>query len=1059
MPNTNSFIELVCRTNFSFLEGGSHAAEIVERAAELSYPAVGIADTNNLSGIVRAYSASKIHGIKTFLGTRVTPSKSIDLETKDFTLNELPFHLILYPSSLRSYQNISNLLTDGKLRSPSGDCYLFLEDIEKYSAGVHAIVLITSFKDNLLLSYLDRLKIIFTHDRISLALENNYSKYSYQTVELTKRLSELSKIPLLATNNVLFHSPERGMLSDILICIKNKISIEESPRYTNQNKENYLKSPEQIGVIFKHEPAAIKRSLEIADSIKNFSLAELKYEYPNTNSSLSPKEELELLTMNGLKKRFPEKIPDKVVKLARHELDIVSSLNYEKYFLTVNEIIEFARSKNILFQGRGAAANSTICFALGITAVNPDKINLLFERFISKEREEPPDIDVDFEHERREEVIQHIYEKYGRRRAALVCEVVSYRTKSAIRDIAKVFSLPEEAINILAKLSNRYSRDPKELNEKLIKYNLDPNSHQVKQTIHFANILQGFPRHISQHVGGFVISDSFISDIVPIRQAPMPGRTIIEWDKDDIEELGILKIDILALGMLTMIAKSFNVLKSNFSEYPQVPKEPSLYNLPEEDPKVYEMIGAADTIGVFQIESRAQMSMLPRLKPEVFYDLVVEVAIVRPGPIRGNMVHPYLKRRMGREEVTYPSKEVEGILSSTLGIPIFQEQVMELSVVAGGFTPGEADQLRRAMAAWKRTPLKMETFQGKLVSGMKERGYKDAFINQILGQIKGFSEYGFPQSHAASFAQIVYVSAWLKYHFPEVFLACILNSQPMGFYGPSQLIQDAKRHGVEVLTIDINHSYWDCHFEKDLKKKKECVRLGFRLISGMREEEAEKVYEERENGKFNSIFNLWTRSGISIPALKALARADAFGSLGMSRQDALWEIQKYKDKPMPLFKHLDGKSGTQVSILPKSNLLDETLNDYSTMSFSEKAHPMEFLRGYLNDKGFTQIIKCVLDQGLHNKKIKIAGIMVIRQKPPTAKGTTFLTIEDETEILNVVVRADVFKEYRDEICDNNALAIEGNLQKVDGVTNLIAEKIEVLDSFFSNLEVRSRNFH
>lgn len=1043
------FIELGCRSNFSFLKGASHAHELVSQGKQIGLSAIGIADNNTLAGIVRAYSAERIQNFKTYLGSRVTLYKTP--EGNGFTLLELPFKLILYPSSLTSYNNLSNLLTDGKLRSSSGDCYLFLSDLEKYSNGIHAIILLKNIKDKSLIQHLDHLKSIFSHDRLSLALENNFSKHSYKLISLTKDISQLTNIPLLATNNVLAHAPDRLILSEILIAIKNKVPIEDSPLYTKQNRENYLKSPDAINKIFKDTPQAIYRSLEVAEYIKNFSLSELKYNYPNSiNSNLTPKDRLKELTKEGLNRRYSNNIPEKISILVKKELEVISDLKYENYFLTVYDILTFAKKNNILFQGRGAAANSAVCFALEITAVDPEKVNLLFERFISRERQEPPDIDIDFEHERREEVIQHIYETYGRRKAALVCEVVSYRTKSAIRDIGKVFSIKDEELDILSKLAHRY-KDKTELKEKLESHGLNPQCPKIKLTLLFTKELIGFPRHISQHVGGFVISDSLISDLVPIRPATMPGRTIIEWDKDDIEELGILKIDVLALGMLTMISKAFNLLK--------LPFKPTLYNIPEEDSKVYEMISRADTIGVFQIESRAQMSMLPRLQPKTFYDLVVEVAIVRPGPIRGNMVHPYLKRRMGRENVVYPSKEVEHVLKSTLGIPIFQEQVMELSVVAGGFTPGEADQLRRAMASWKRNVNKMEAFKEKLVSGMKHRGYRDDFINQILEQIKGFGEYGFPQSHAASFAQIVYVSAWIKCHHPEVFLTSILNSQPMGFYGPSQLIQDAKRHGVEVLPIDINHSFWDCTLEAKNSPKIQSVRIGFRLISGLQENEAEKIYLERTNGIYSSIYNLWTRSKISIPTLKALARADAFSSLGISRQSALWEIQKYKDKPMPLFKSLEASSYEIITPLPKTSLLSETLKDYSISNFSEKAHPISFLRNYLKEKNVTEIIRCSLDQALHNHLIKVAGLIIVRQRPPTAHGTTFLTIEDETEILNIIVKPDVFKEYRDEICDSQALLISGILQKLDGVTNLIAKEIQVLDYFFEDLDTRARNFH
>ncbi|MCL4158381.1 UNVERIFIED_CONTAM: hypothetical protein GTU68_047845, partial [Idotea baltica] len=698
-------------------------------------------------------------------------------------------------------------------------------------------------------------------------------------------------------------------------------------------------------------PEAIARSSEIASAISLFSLEDLRYSYPHEicPKGKTPQEYLSELTWSYANRLYLNGIPQKIEKQLNHELKLIEELSYAKYFLTVYDIVSFAKKQKILFQGRGAAANSVICFILGITTVNPSEINLLFERFISKERSEPPDIDVDFEHERREEVIQHIYNKYGRQRAALASAIITYRTKSAVRDVGKVFNLSEEKIKLIQKTKAR--ENPPYTADILRKRGLNPESRAIKLTLELSSILKGFPRHLTQHVGGFVISEEALSNIVPIEKAAMPNRSVIEWDKNDINEMGMLKIDILALGMLTCIRKALELVNTNYN------KNLSLRNLPAEDPKVYNMISAADTIGVFQIESRAQMSMLPRLKPKCFYDLVIQVAIVRPGPIQGGMVHPYLRRRKGIEPVTYPSKEVEKILSSTLGVPIFQEQVMQLVIDAAGFSAGEADELRRAMGSWKLDENSLAKFEDQILNGMRKKGYSISFAKQIFQQILGFGQYGFPQSHAASFARLVYASCWLKYYYPAEFCAALLNSQPMGFYRPAQLIEDAKQHQVSVLPVDVVNSSWDntIVFTKGFRSKP-AIRLGMRCIKGLPFREAQKLIEGRalsDTNSTNRLKDLWHVTKVSVTALKKLAKADAFRSLSLDRQQALWQISKLRDKKLPLLDYLEDRKSLEPEnvSLPKFSDKAHVVQDFKTTGFSLKSHPIHFIRPRLSEKG------------------------------------------------------------------------------------------------------------
>lgn len=992
-----SYVELQLKTNFSFLHGASHPEELMEQAARLGYKALGVCDYNTLAGVVRADVTAKKFGITPVIGS----------ELKLHEHSPLPYTLICYPQSRQGYASLSRLLTKGRSRAAKGECLLYLEDILS-DIRECSVIVSGECKDLLVL------REHFGRDNLSVAVSNTY----ISSIEAQLSQARKAFLPIVATNNVLFHTPQRKPLHDIVTCIREGETIDRIGYRLEQNAERYLKPPDEISRIFRHYPEAIRRSCYITEQCSGFSLSQLRYEYPKEvcPEGLSPVQYLKQLTWQGARERYPRGVPEKVVRQLEHECRLIEELNYAKYFLTVYDIVRFAVSQGILCQGRGAAANSAVCYCLGITAVDPDRINLLFERFISKERNEPPDIDIDFEHERREEIIQYIYNTYGRERAALVCEVVSYRTKSAVRETGKALGLPLEDVERLLKLLNQ---DEEEELARVLKENR--LSARELHTLRLSQELIGFPRHLSQHVGGFVISDPPLSELVPIENAQMEGRTVIEWDKDDIEAMGMLKIDCLALGMLSCIRKALNLIGGV-----------KLYEVPAEDSAVYDMICKADTIGVFQIESRAQMTMLPRLKPRCFYDLVIEVAIVRPGPIQGGMVHPYLRRRSGKERPYYPTKAIEQVLGKTLGVPIFQEQAMELAIVAAGFTPGEADELRRAMASWKKDKNALIRFQQRITTGMISQGYTEEFAKQCFQQIRGFGEYGFPQSHAASFAHLVYVSAWLKRHYPAEFCISLLNSQPMGFYHPAQLLQDASRHGVEIRGVDINHSHWDCTLEG------RAVRVGMRLVRGLEKSEAMEIVRlVRQHGPFKSISSLWRVGKIKKSALAALAKADAFSSMGLSRQQALWELKRFRDHALPLLEAIEAVREPKPA-LPEISAEEEVARDYHHLSYSLKAHPLSFYRENLQGVLTTKELNTT---ARHNQQISVAGIILIRQRPPTASGFVFLTIEDEHGTANLIVKPDIYKRFRQTINDSVYLLTKGRVQRSDGVVHLIVEEI------------------
>ncbi|MFQ5974039.1 MAG: error-prone DNA polymerase, partial [Alphaproteobacteria bacterium] len=850
-------------------------------------------------------------------------------------------------------------------------------------------------------------------------------------------MAEACDTPMVATNDVHAHVPARRPLQDVLTCIREHCTIHEAGFRLAANAERHLKPAAEMARLFRDFPDAVSRTLEIAERA-TFSLEELRYEYPvdPVPGDRTPDEELARLSWAGARERYPDGISDKVRAQIEHELELIAELSYAPYFLTVHDIVSFARSRDILCQGRGSAANSAVCYCLGITAVDPARLDLLFERFVSAERNEPPDIDVDFEHERREEVIQYVYEKYGRERAGLAATVISYRSRSAIREVGKAMGLSEDTVGALAGQIWGRSSDGFDA-ETVRELGLDPKERTLALTLRLAHELIGFPRHLSQHVGGFVITKGRLDELVPIENAAMEDRTVIEWDKDDLDAMGILKIDVLALGMLTCVRKAFDLLARHHG------RRVDLTTIPAEDPAVYDMLCKGDSLGVFQVESRAQMAFLPRMKPRSFYDLVIEVAIVRPGPIQGDMVHPYLRRRNGEEKVTFPSKELEEVLGKTLGVPLFQEQAMKIAIVAAGFTPNESDGLRRAMATFRRVGT-IHTFREKLINGMAERGYEREFAERCFRQIEGFGEYGFPESHAASFALLVYVSSWIKCHYPDVFACALLNSQPMGFYAPAQIVRDARDHGVEVRSPDVNHSAWDCTLEP-MAGGRQALRLGFRQIKGLKQEDAERIATARGPG-YPDVPTLWRWAEVGASTLDVLAQADAFGSLGLDRRSAIWAVRGLGDRPLPLFARAPerGASPTTRASEPAVRLPRETpgelvANDYNAIRMSLRHHPLRLLRGEMERMGVVpneRLIDLAVD-----RPVTVAGLVLVRQRPGTAKGVIFMTLEDDTGIANVIVWPDTFQRFRKVVLSSRLVLVKGILQREGIVIHVIAREI------------------
>ncbi|WP_426587987.1 error-prone DNA polymerase [Mucilaginibacter sp. R-33] len=1004
-----SYVELQVTSNFSFRRGGSHPEELVDQAADLGYDAIAITDRNTFAGVVRGYVVAKDRNI------RIIPACRLDLLDGP--------SLLAYPKDKDAYARLSALLTLGNLRAEKEKCFIYKKDVYEYAEGSYFIVVPPAS-----LNQSFEFEMVFKNDLREFQAHFKDALYiaatKYYTSDDAKRLFLLAElgVPLVATNDVHYHHPSRRELQDVLTCVREKCTIFNAGYKLHRNAERHLKAREEMERLFRNYPEAIENAAKIADGCR-FDLKSLKYQYPRelTTDGRTPDEQLEVLAWEGAKNYYSENLPDKVVKQIRYELDFIKKTDNANYFLTVEDYVRWAREHGILCQGRGSAANSTVCFCLGITSVNPDKFNLLFARFMSEARNEPPDIDVDFEHERREEVIQYIFNRFGRDRAAILPTVTVLHQKGAIRDVGRAMGL---SMDTVSRLSNAIWEFTDEWFEegKLLEMGLNPKEPLMLKVLELTSQLIGFPRQLGQHTGGFVITEGQLSDLCPIFKARMQDRTNIEWNKDDIDALGFLKVDVLGLGMLTCIRKAFNLAKQHYG------LNLTLANIPQDDPKVYEMITAADTLGVFQIESRAQMSMLPRMKPTCFYDLVIEVAIVRPGPIQGDMVHPYLRRRTGEEAVDYPSEEIRAILERTLGVPLFQEQAMEIAIVAAGFTPAEADLLRRSMATFKFNGL-VTKFEHKLIGGMVERGYTKEFAQRIFKQLEGFGSYGFPESHAASFALLVYVSCWLKYYYPDVFAAALLNSQPMGFYQPAQIVRNASEHGVKILPADINLSQWDNILERKWGDYY-ALRLGFRQIKGIREDEITMLIRGR-NEKYIAA-NQLCEAGVSVATLELLANADAFRSMGMDRRQALWEVAALKDRPIGAFEGQPSESEFEPQVqLPLMKTSEHVVQDYATTGLSIKGHPVSFVRDKLN---LFNVLACKqLSDCTDGQIVKVAGLVLVRQRPGTAGGVCFITLEDETGNSNLVVFPQLFDKYRKEIQNARLLMVEGKIQKTEVV--------------------------
>ena len=1035
------YAELHCLSNFSFLRGASHPEELVKQASLLGYQAVAITDECSMSGVVKAHVAARECGIQLIVGA-------------EFHFRE-PIHLVLFAPNRVGYGQICHLITLARRRAAKGAYDVQLKDLRYGMDQCLAMWLPVGGHEDV--KYGEQLKQIFGH-RLWLGVEVFPDGHEIDRYQQAFHLSEALQLNLVAAGDVHMHHPDRKSLLDVVSAVRMGQSVRLAGRLLFANKEKHLRSLSALEKLYP--PKLLAETLHIA-SLCDFSLDELRYEYPEelVPPHLTPAQYLRQLTDAGARERWPEGETPVVRALIEKELTLIAELEYEYYFLTVFDVVHFARSQKILCQGRGSAANSAVCYCLKITEVDPARMNLLFERFISKERDEPPDIDVDFEHERREEVIQYIYKKYGRERAAIAATVVTYRPKSAVRDVGRALGMDLQLVDHLARsLSWWDKRD--ELLARFEEAGINPRSPVIGQFILLINQILGFPRHLSQHVGGFVISRGPLSHLVPIENAAMPDRTIIQWDKNDLGALGLLKVDILALGMLTAIRKSLDMI-NEYRGYGGNRKL-GIHNIPPEDPLTYQMLQQGDSVGVFQVESRAQMSMLPRLKPKTFYDLVIQVAIVRPGPIQGNMVHPYLKRRNGEEAVTYANDEVKAVLGRTLGIPIFQEQVIKLAVVAAGFTPGEADQLRRAMAAWKRKG-GLEIFREKLINGMLERGHDKDFAERIFEQIKGFGDYGFPESHAASFALLVYFSAWIKRHEPAAFYCGLLNSQPMGFYSPSQLVQDAARHNIEVRPVDIITSEWSCTLEQPEISRpgqfsQPAIRLGLQRIKGFRERSAERVIQCRNIQPIHSLQDIAKRARLDKGDIERLTEGGAFRQLSGHRYQTHWEAKGILDTPhqQPTESiELDVAEKRQVYLPPPAEA-DDLKADYLSLGLTLGRHPMAMLREH---EPFDRLKTASdLEQLNHGRFVQIAGIVTGRQRPSSASGVLFLTLEDETDNINVVIWTRVLETFRAAVVQGRLLKIKGVMERQGSIIHVIAGHVEDLTHHLEHFSLKSRDF-
>ena len=1032
-----AYAELRCVSTFSFLVGASQPEELVERAKKAGYSALALTDECSMAGMVRAHVAAKKLNLKLLVGSQFKVETAHDDAPG-------PFNLVVLACNLNGYGNLCEFITKLRRSSEKGTYQLRLSNLTAAELEDCVVVASPSRKASpeQLLGLARWLLTNFT-GRCWLGVELLRQLDDEMWLHKLRQASELSAIPLVAAGDVYMHVRSRKALHDVMTATRTGRPLAECGRELQVNAERHLRTRLRLSQTFSTDLMA--ETLHVANRCA-FSLDELKYQYPDEVVPLgeTPASYLRRITYEGAGRRWPDGVPAKLETQIEHELQLIGDLKYEHYFLTVYDIVAFARSRQILCQGRGSAANSVVCYCLGVTEVDPARMSVLFERFISKERNEPPDIDVDFEHERREEVIQYLYNKYGRSRAALTAVAITYRPKSAIRDVGKALGLPEETIEALAK--NHTWWDGHDVQAaRIVELGLSLDDLAIKQLLQLTGQVIGLPRHLSQHPGGFVLTKGPLSRMVPIENASMPDRTVIQWDKDDIDALGLLKVDVLALGMLTAIRKSLAFI-SQRKGYVF-----AMQDIPAEDQTTFDMICQADTVGVFQIESRAQMSMLPRLRPRCFYDLVIEVAIVRPGPIQGGMVHPYLNRRQGKEPVTYPSKALEDALGRTLGVPVFQEQVMQIAILAAGFTPGEADQLRRAMAAWKRKG-GLEQYRSKIVDGMTSRGYELPFAEAIFEQIKGFSEYGFPESHAASFALLVYASCWLKCHHPAEFLAAMLNSQPLGFYSGSQLVQDAKRHGVEVRRVDVTHSDWDCTLEG--LPHPPAVRLGLRMVVGLKAGSAIRILEARKEALFDGAEDLARRAGLEQQEMTLLAGADALMSLAGHRRQQVWEAAALRATPKLL---RDAPVDEDYLELPEAPEGEEVVWDYAATGLTLRRHPLAILRPQLAAQGWKTAAE------LHDlptgRLAHACGIVTVRQQPETAKGTMFVSLEDETGSVQVIVWPKIKARLRIPLLRSRLMAVKGTWQREGDVRNLIAGHIEDLTPLLGNLSTASRDFH
>ncbi len=1016
------YAELQVTTNYSFLRSGSHPAELVEQAIELGHTAIGITDRNTLAGVVRAFAASrdekdrKLDRIKLLVGSRI--------ETRD------GYSLLAYPTNLDGYKRLSRLLSIGNKDAVKGQCDLTFDNLKDYSEDILAIALPPRRPEDP--AFRERLRALarLFGDRCYLSGTMLYRGDDARRLVQLDDLAHEMGVKLVATNDVHYHVPERRALQDVVTAIRLGCTVDELGFRRFASAERHLKDGTEMARLFRRHPHAIANTQEIVRRC-SFSLRQLTYQYPVLyEGGETPMDKLMRLTLEGAKWRYLGSVPDKITDTLRHEFELIRNKGIAAYFLTVHEIVQFARSKGILCQGRGSAANSAVCYCLGITSVNPDKFDVLFERFLSNARDEPPDIDVDFEHERREEVIQWIYEEKGRTRAALAATVISFRSRSAIREVGKALGLSPDTVGVMADTVWGMGSGGVKLDH-VVEAGLDPTDARLVLALELSSSLCGFPRHLSQHVGGFVLTEDRLDELVPIQNAAMKDRKVVEWDKDDLDVLGIYKVDVLALGMLTALRKSFDLIEKHYGEKLTL-------GMDDEDPAVYDMLCRGESVGVFQVESRAQMSMLPRLRPREYYDLVVEVAIVRPGPIQGGMVHPYLKNRAHPDAVTYPKPELKAVLKRTFGVPLFQEQAMQIAIVAAGFEPEEADRLRRAMATFRHNGT-IHLFKAPFIEGMVNNGYERDFAERCFRQIEGFGEYGFPESHAASFAILVYDSSYVKHYYPEVFAAALLNSQPMGFYAPAQLVRDAQENGVEVRPPDINASTWDCTLEPG-KGNRCALRLGLRQVQGLSEEDVDRMVAQRTT-PYRDPADLWRRAGLTKRQIVALARADAFASLGLSRRDVLWAVRGFSDVTLPL---LDRTPDSEPSVtLPALTLGEQVVDDYGSFSMTLRSHPLALLRATFTARGISSTT--VLKDSKNGDVFSLAGLVLVRQRPGTASGVVFVTIEDEADIANLVVWPKVFEAHRRIVMGARLMGVRGRIQREGKgdyvVIHLVAEEL------------------